>query len=310
MSPRRASRWAVAAAFCWAVAPRGGFAISAGELDDFSASLDGWRQGQPATATAGVFLEPNGGLAGNGDGFLRLVADASSSHGKLVALNNAGPWGGDYLAAGITKITLSAKNFSATPVSLRIGLGSVQSANAGTWFVTAQPLSLPANADWTALEFSLAESDLQRTNGTGTYAATAAAVHTLRILHNSVADANGSFITATIGLDNIFAFAPLVIPGDFDGDGMVDGDDLVQWEGDFGLNPDSDATGDQETDGADLLLWQQHLGEMTATPIGAAVPEPQGFSLLAIAAALGKAIQRGKGGLSRHLDALKTPARG
>jgi hypothetical protein len=64
-------------------------------------------------------------------------------------------------------------------------------------------------------------------------------------------------------------------PADFDEDGDVDADDLTQWEGDFGLNGDSDADGDLDSDGADLLTWQRQFG--SGVPLQAEtarVPEP------------------------------------
>jgi hypothetical protein len=71
--------------------------------------------------------------------------------------------------------------------------------------------------------------------------------------------------------------------GDFDGDGTVDGDDLVQWKGDFGVNGDSDADGDGDSDGNDFLIWQRTLGPTPpggATPAVTGVPEPQSLALL------------------------------
>ncbi len=71
--------------------------------------------------------------------------------------------------------------------------------------------------------------------------------------------------------------------GDFDLDGDADADDLTQWIGDFGLNPDSDADADGDTDGADFLAWQRNL---TASALGAtqAVPEPTSAMLLVLGA--------------------------
>ncbi|RIK82768.1 MAG: hypothetical protein DCC67_06790 [Planctomycetota bacterium] len=62
--------------------------------------------------------------------------------------------------------------------------------------------------------------------------------------------------------------------GDFNGDGMTDAADLLQWAGDFGQNADSDGDGDGDTDGNDFLFWQRHLG--TTAPI-TAVPEPSAW---------------------------------
>ena len=82
-------------------------------------------------------------------------------------------------------------------------------------------------------------------------------------------------------------------PGDFNGDGRVDANDLVQWQGDFGVNAFSDANHDGVTDGFDLLWWQQQLGNGVPAAVSAtaAVPEPAAGILLAIAAA-GIALQR------------------
>ena len=50
-------------------------------------------------------------------------------------------------------------------------------------------------------------------------------------------------------------------PADFDGSGTVDGNDLAQWKGDFGLNANSDADNDGDSDLADLMIWQQQVGQ-------------------------------------------------
>ena len=71
------------------------------------------------------------------------------------------------------------------------------------------------------------------------------------------------------------------IAGDFDGNGIVDAADLAQWEGDFGLNGESDAFEDGDSDGADFLVWQRNLG--MGVPLAAAslsVPEPSSIALL------------------------------
>jgi len=66
-----------------------------------------------------------------------------------------------------------------------------------------------------------------------------------------------------------------IFTADFDEDGDVDGDDLTEWRGDFGVNGDSDADNDGDSDGADFLAWQQQLGSgAPATSASAAVPEP------------------------------------
>ena len=92
---------------------------------------------------------------------------------------------------------------------------------------------------------------------------------------------------ATIYLDTVShnpdgALAATLISGDFDGDGDVDGDDLTQWQGDYGVNADSDADGDGDSDGFDFLVWQQNY--MGSSPLAAAsaVPEPSTVILLVV----------------------------
>ena len=52
------------------------------------------------------------------------------------------------------------------------------------------------------------------------------------------------------------------LESDFDGSGgPVDGDDLAQWQADFGLNGGSDADGDGDSDGRDFLTWQRQKGQ-------------------------------------------------
>jgi MYXO-CTERM domain-containing protein len=88
------------------------------------------------------------------------------------------------------------------------------------------------------------------------------------------------------------AVAPPGMGADFNGDGIVDGNDMAIWQSNYGLgsNPppaatqaDGDANGDGVVDGADFLLIQQKYGGPPAVPAVATVPEPSSV-LLALAA--------------------------
>lgn len=81
-----------------------------------------------------------------------------------------------------------------------------------------------------------------------------------------------------------YTFAP-EIPGDFNGDLTVDGADLAQWNGDYGVNGDSDSDHDGDSDGVDFLNWQRNFGQSIPPAALAAVPEP-GSSLLVFLAAV------------------------
>jgi hypothetical protein len=96
-----------------------------------------------------------------------------------------------------------------------------------------------------------------------------------------------------VGLQNNVFF---VFPqGDFDQNGVVDGGDLAQWQGDFGGGWVGDADGDDDGDGADFLIWQRELGRGRLAPaIAVTVPEPS--TLLGgvmVLASLGRTRRRG-----------------
>lgn len=77
------------------------------------------------------------------------------------------------------------------------------------------------------------------------------------------------------------------IPGDFDADADVDGEDLIIWNDNFGstsADPTSgDADGDGDGDGRDFLVWQRNRTGSLATQAIVAVPEPGAFALAAAA---------------------------
>jgi len=75
---------------------------------------------------------------------------------------------------------------------------------------------------------------------------------------------------------------PGALAGDFNDDQLVNGADLSQWQGDFGLNAESDADADADSDGEDFLIWQRNLGATASIPTS--VPEPATWTLLATAA--------------------------
>ena len=89
--------------------------------------------------------------------------------------------------------------------------------------------------------------------------------------------------------------AAVAIPGDFNSDGTVDGEDLALWKANYGDVPagpeilEGDADNDGQVDGADFLAWQRNVTGAASVAAAAgsstAVPEPGSAMLLLIAAA-------------------------
>ncbi|MDZ4659316.1 MAG: GH25 family lysozyme [Bythopirellula sp.] len=99
----------------------------------------------------------------------------------------------------------------------------------------------------------------------------------------SAAQFTSPLITGTGLLQVTSTIIAPTIPGDFDGDGDVDGTDLAQWQDDYDANGESDADEDGDSDGRDFLIWQQNFtgpGPLTASAV--AVPEPAAIALLLI----------------------------
>ncbi len=62
-------------------------------------------------------------------------------------------------------------------------------------------------------------------------------------------------------------------PGDFDGDGDVDGNDLADWQASYSVDGGGDADNDNDSDGRDFLIWQRnYTGSLPSSAF--AVPEP------------------------------------
>ncbi len=88
---------------------------------------------------------------------------------------------------------------------------------------------------------------------------------------------------------------PGAMGADFNGDGIVDGQDLVIWQANVGISTGAsvlqgDADGDGDVDGDDFLYWQQHFGLPSGSGSGSgsftdglgSVPEPTTGILLAL----------------------------
>jgi hypothetical protein len=73
------------------------------------------------------------------------------------------------------------------------------------------------------------------------------------------------------------------LPGDFNDDRVVNGEDLLTWHGSFDVDDGGDTNGDLLTDGTDFLYWQRYVGSSTPEFAVAAVPEPASLGGAAVA---------------------------
>ncbi|RIK82950.1 MAG: hypothetical protein DCC67_06480 [Planctomycetota bacterium] len=106
---------------------------------------------------------------------------------------------------------------------------------------------------------------------------------------------DGNFTVSNLWIGQPDEFFARPAPGDFDASGLVDALDLPRWKAGVGANGvathwQGDGDGDGDVDGHDFLTWQRNLG--ATGPLAAAIPEPAGLLLGALAAAAAAQAQR------------------
>ena len=80
----------------------------------------------------------------------------------------------------------------------------------------------------------------------------------------------------------------VVASADFDGNGIVNGNDFLRWQRNFGISNGSatkaqgDANGDGNVNAADLTVWKSQFGTPGSVAAAAAVPEPSSFAMAAL----------------------------
>ena len=210
-------------------------------------TLANWSVSSTSGSTSHIFVESNFDPAQNQEGqqHAAIWNAGTSEHGEISQLLTDLEEGATYRATAWTRNDGRTVTFGVTPAS-------------GT------TVSLLANH----IEFAKEELDFVVPFGS-----------TQALLWFD-SEAGSDFSWVWIDAIEVFKILDATIPGDFDQDGDVDGDDLTRWQGDFGVNGHSDADGDGDTDGADFLAWQRHFAITTSQV--AAVPEPSAIAFVVI----------------------------
>jgi hypothetical protein len=144
-----------------------------------------------------------GGPAGTDDNYMLLTAIGGSGPGSKLAVINLAQWAGDYLAEGISAISMDLKNLGTTDLSLRLLLADPMGGPPTNLAFSTDPILLPAGSDWESVIFPIRLTDLTAGLGDATKALTNATE--LRIFHSPTATFPGPPVQTQLGVDNITA---------------------------------------------------------------------------------------------------------
>lgn len=184
-------------------------AVSIGLVDTFEdGTTDNWRINllgmgnntfQPVNVTSD-------GPAGLDDNYMLMTSSGlAGAGGRLVALNPA-QWAGDYVAAGIRKISMDVNNLGSTDLFLRLLFEDPMGAPPENEAFTTS-VFLPAGSGWTTISFLVDPGNLIVEEGSALNALQNATI--LRIFSNPEAEGpdEAEPIAAMLGVDNIEAVA-------------------------------------------------------------------------------------------------------
>lgn len=187
-------------------------ALAIDQTDTFEdGTTQGWQVGllgawHPAPPTN----VPDGGPLGAGDNYLRLTSTGGVGPGsRLAAINIAAQWAGDYLATGVTTISMDLKNFGSTDLFMRLYLENPTVGPPTDQAITTARV-LPVGGDWTHVEFAVDTASLVKLAGdVGTLLANVTA---LRLFHGPADAFPGPAAVAVLGVDNIRATSAQTVP--------------------------------------------------------------------------------------------------
>jgi hypothetical protein len=184
------------------------WAVDLGQIDTFEdGTTQGWIVGFPHPVPPQNFA--SGGPAGVDDNYLLLTATGNPGPGGKLSAFNLEQWAGDYLAAGITTITMDVNNFGTEDLALRLLFADPSPAGPPSNIAAStEALLVPSGSGWVSLSFPVDPASL--TAGLGTVEDALSGATELRLYHSPALTFPGPNVAVRLGLDNIAA--PAAVP--------------------------------------------------------------------------------------------------
>lgn len=184
-------------------------AVDPGQIDTFEdGTTQGWIVGAPHPFPPVNIV--TGGPAGADDNYALLTAIGGGGPGSRLSAFNFNQWAGDYLAAGITSITMDVNNFGNEELALRLLFADPIFAPPNNIAISADALILPAGSGWTSVSFNVDTASLLTLLGDKNTALSSATE--LRLFHSATATFPGSAVATSLGVDNIRAVGTAAVP--------------------------------------------------------------------------------------------------
>ena len=153
----------------------------------FTIDEDGWSSGKWSTATS------NNGISENNP-YLLIDAISEPPRRGVILYNTNDEWTGNLIQKNATSINLDIRNTSqySYDAYMRVAFGDVFNPMGGTWFVSKDPIFVPALSSWTNISIPILEADLEKAgsadeNGSAgplTYQEVMSDTYVIRIISN------------------------------------------------------------------------------------------------------------------------------
>ena len=156
-----------------------------------------------------------GGPSGAGDNYLQVTALGGAGNGSRLTVINGSQWAGDYLAAGVTAVSLSAINLGSTDLFLRLVFEDPTIGPPTNIAYSADALFLPAGGGWMTLMFPVQPGFL--TAGLGDVETALQNTTIIRLYHSQDDNFPNPIspidpVVAQLGVDNIAAVTAIPEP--------------------------------------------------------------------------------------------------